>query len=248
MAALTAEQRGMQVELWEKRNVLGGLLLAAGGPRFKKDVKDYVDYLVGKLHRSSVKVSLMKDGTPEEVLAGGYDKVIFATGATPVMPPIKGIDQEWVTGANDLLTNKKTYGRKVVVVGSGLVGCETACHCAEKADSVTMIEMLPEILATTRHCKNNDQALRQLIEDCKVKSVTSAKVLSFEDGKVIYEKDGNKHTLEADTVAIAAGYKANTELYDALSDKVDCALVGDAENPDNILSAVHHGFHAVRCI
>ncbi|WP_319755621.1 FAD-dependent oxidoreductase [uncultured Sphaerochaeta sp.] len=248
MAALTAEQRGMQVELWEKRNVLGGLLLAAGGPRFKKDVKDYVDYLVGKLHRSSVKVLLMKDGTPEEVLAGGYDKVIFATGATPVMPPIKGIDQEWVTGANDLLTNKKTYGKQVVVVGAGLVGCETACHCAEKADSVTMIEMLPEILATTRHCKNNDQALRQLIEDCKVKSVTSAKVLSFEDGKVIYEKDGKKHTLEADTVAIAAGYKANTELYDALSDKVDCALVGDAENPDNILSAVHHGFHAVRCI
>ncbi len=248
MAALTAEERGMQVELWEKRNVLGGLLLAAGGPRFKMDVKEYVDYLVGKLHRSNVKVSLMKDATPEEVIAGGYDKVIFATGATPVMPPIKGIDQEWVTGANDLLTGKKEYGKRVVIVGAGLVGCETACHCAERAEVVTMIEMLPEILATARHCKNNDQALRQLIEDCNVKSVTSAKVLSFEDGKVIYEKDGKKYTLEADTVAIASGYKANTTLYDALSDKIDCALVGDAENPDNILSAVHHGFHAVRCI
>ncbi|MGH0054530.1 MAG: NADH:flavin oxidoreductase [Sphaerochaetaceae bacterium] len=79
MAALTAEQRGMQVELWEKRNELGGLLLAAGGPRFKKDVKDYVAYLVSKLHRSTVKISLLKDGTPEEILAGGYDKIIFAT-------------------------------------------------------------------------------------------------------------------------------------------------------------------------
>ncbi|MDD3823727.1 MAG: FAD-dependent oxidoreductase [Sphaerochaetaceae bacterium] len=248
MAALTASQRGMQVELWEKRNELGGLLLAAGGPRFKKDVKDYVDYLVGKLYRSPVKVSLMKDASAEEILAAKFDKVIFATGATPVMPPINGIGSSFVTGANDLLTNRKTYGKKVVVVGAGLVGCETACHCAQKADSVTIIEMLPEILMTTRHCKNNDQALRQLMEDCSIKTVTGAKVLSFDDGKVFYEQDGKKLSIEADTVAIAAGYRSNTELYDALSDKIDCALVGDAETPDNILSAVHHGFNAVRCI
>jgi len=248
MAALTASQRGMQVELWEKRNELGGLLLAAGGPRFKKDVKDYVDYLVGKLYRSPVKVSLMKDASAEEILAAKFDKVVFATGATPVMPPINGIGSPFVTGANDLLTNRKTYGKKVVVVGAGLVGCETACHCAQKADSVTIIEMLPEILMTTRHCKNNDQALRQLMEDCSIKTVTGAKVLSFDDGKVFYEQDGKKLSIEADTVAIAAGYRSNTELYDALSDKIDCALVGDAETPDNILSAVHHGFNAVRCI
>lgn len=248
MAALTASQRGMQVELWEKRNELGGLLLAAGGPRFKKDVKDYVDYLVGKLYRSPVKVSLMKDASAEEILAAKFDKVVFATGATPVMPPINGIGSSFVTGANDLLTNRKTYGKKVVVVGAGLVGCETACHCAQKADSVTIIEMLPEILMTTRHCKNNDQALRQLMEDCSIKTVTGAKVLSFDDGKVFYEQDGKKLSIEANTVAIAAGYRSNTELYDALSDKIDCALVGDAETPDNILSAVHHGFNAVRCI
>lgn len=248
MAALTAEGRGMQVELWEKRNELGGLLLAAGGPRFKKDVKDYVDYLVGKLYRSSVKVSLMKDGSAEEILRGNYDKVIFATGATAVMPPIKGIDQSFVTGANDLLTGRKAYGKNVVVVGAGLVGCETACHCAEKADSVTLIEMLPEILMTTSHCKNNDQALRQLIEDCKIKIVTGAKVLRFENNKVFYEHEGKEKSIEADTVAIAAGYRSNTQLYDALCDKVDCALVGDAETPDNILTAVHHGFNSVRCI
>ena len=247
-AALTAEQRGMQVELWEQKNELGGLLLAAGGPRFKKDVQEYVNYLVYKVHRSAVKVSLMKCATEKAILEGRYDKVIFATGAKAILPPIKGIEQPFVVNANDLLTNKKAYGKNVVVIGAGLVGCETACHCAEKAETVTMIEMLPEILMTTRHCKNNDQALRQLIEDCKVHSITSAKVLSFEDGKVIYEKDGKQHSLEADTVAIASGYTANSELYDKLSDKIDCALVGDAEMPDNILTAVHHGFHSVRCI
>ncbi|HHX62417.1 MAG TPA: FAD-dependent oxidoreductase [Epulopiscium sp.] len=248
MAALTAAGRGMQVELWEKRNELGGLLLAAGGPRFKKDVKDYVTYLVGKLNRSTVKVSLMKEATAEMVLAGNYDKVIVGTGAEPLMPPITGIDEDFVVGANDLLTNEKSYGKKVVVVGSGLVGCETACHCAEKAQEVTMIEMLPEILMTTVHSKNNDQALRQLIEDCNVKSITNAKVVEFKNNSVVYEIDGVEKTIEADTVAIAAGYRSRTSLYDQINGKVDCDIIGDAERPDNILKAVHRGFNSVRCI
>jgi len=248
MAALTAAQRGMKVELWEKRNELGGLLLAAGGPRFKKDVKDYVEYLVGKLYRSKVKVSLMKTGRAEEILAGNYDKVIIATGADPIMPPIPGIEEDFVVGANDLLTNQKAYGKKVVVVGAGLVGCETACHCAEKSDDVTVIERLPEILMSTVHSKNNDQALRQLIEDCKVKTITSASVVEFKDNTVTYVVDGVEKTIEADTVAIAAGYRSSSSLYDELNGKIDCDIVGDAQNPDNILKAVHRGFNSVRCI
>ncbi len=248
LAALTAAERGMQVDLWEKENELGGLLLAAGGPRFKKDVKDYVDYLVGKVYRSNINVSLMKEATPENVLAGQYDKVIVATGASPVMPGIDGIDEDFVIGANDILTDKKSYGKEVVVLGGGLVGCETACHVAEKADNVTIIEMLPEILMTVNHSTNNDQALRALMEECEINTITNAKIVSFKDNAVVYEVDGQEKTIKADTVAIAAGYKSRTSLYDQISDKVDCQIVGDAETPDNILTAVHHGFNSVRCI
>jgi len=247
-AAITAAGRGMQTELWEKTNELGGLLLAAGGPRFKKDVKDYVQYLIGKVYRSNIKVSLMKEANPENVIAGNYDKVIIAAGSTPVMPPIRGIDESFVVGANDLLTHRKSYGKKVVVLGGGLVGCETACHCAEHADDVTILEMLPEILMTVRHSRNNDQSLRHLMEECDVKIITSAKVTEFKDHTVQYEKDGKQETIEADTVAVAAGYRANDSLYDAIDGKVDCSIAGDAEEPDNILKAVHHGFQSVRCI
>jgi len=248
IAALTAEERGMQVELWEKSNELGGLLLAAGGPRFKKDVDDYVTYLVGKLNRSNVKVSLLKEGTAEEIIAGKYDKVIVATGAEPIMPPINGINEDFVVGANDLLTNKKSYGKKVVVVGAGLVGCETACHCAEKAEEVTIIERFPEILMNTVHSKNNDQSLRQLMVDCDIKEITNANVVSFKNNTVVYEVDGEEKIIEADTVAIASGYRSSSSLYDQLNGKVDCDIVGDAEAPDNILKAVHRGFNSTRTI
>lgn len=245
-AALTASQRGLQVELWEKSNKLGGLLNAAGGPRFKKDVKEYTHYLTEKLFRSNVKVSLLKEATKENILAGNYDKVIFATGANPVIPPIKGVEK--AIGANDILMDQKGYGKNVVILGGGLVGCETACHVAERAQSVTILEMLPQLLMKTKHCKNNEQALHQLMEDCKIQSVTSAKVVEIKDNKVIYELDGEKKEIKADTVIVAAGYRSNTTVYDEVYQLVNCEVVGDANIPDNILKAVHQGFHSVRCI
>lgn len=248
VAALTAASRGLQVELWEKRNQLGGLLLAAGGPRFKKDVMDYVHYLVNKVHRSNIKVQLLKEATASEILAHDFDKVIMATGADPIIPPIKGIDQPIVVGANDLLTNEKGYGQKVAVIGAGLVGCETACHVAEKAQEVVLIERLPEILMTTSHSKNNDQALRQLVEDCDIEIVTNANVIEIKDHQLVYEHNGEQRTIDVDTVAIASGYTPRRALYDEINGKVDVDIIGDANEVDNILKAVHQGFHTVRTI
>lgn len=247
-AALTASQRGMQVELWEKTSELGGLLRAAGGPRFKKDVKDYTDYLIRQVLKSNIKVKTLKEATKETVLNGEYDKVIFATGANPFMPPIKGIDDQIVVGANSVLRNERGFGDKVVVIGGGLVGCETACHVAEKSNDVTIVEMLPEILMTTHHSKNNDQALRQLIEDSNIKIKAGARVKEIGNGKLICEIDGKDEILEADTVIIASGYTSNTQVYDQVMEEINCEVIGDANQVDNILKAVHQGFHSVRCL
>lgn len=247
MAAVTAAKRGHDVELWEKTNRLGGTLLAAGGPKFKKDVANYVEYLTGRAQRTNVKVKLMKEATAEEVMAGNFDKVLLASGSLPAVPPINGIkDSAKVVFANDVLTNKVNYGKKVVVIGGGLVGCETAAHCAEKADEVTIVEMLDGILVTADHCLNNDQALRQLLEDTNVNIVAGAKVTNISDEKLDYVQNDEQKSIEADTYVIASGFKPNNQLYDALNGVVDIEKLGDAVNPDKIITAVHQGFHMAR--
>ncbi|WML29817.1 FAD-dependent oxidoreductase [Neobacillus sp. OS1-32] len=248
-AAIVAAERGLDVELWEKTNTLGGTLLAAGGPSFKKDVANYVEYITGKLYRSNVKVKLMKEATADEVLAGYFDKVILGTGSRALIPPINGIDEtDKVVLANDVLTNKKSFGKNVVVIGGGLVGCEVAAHCAEKAENVTIIEMLDNILVTAQHCLNNDQALRQLLKDRGVSTIANAKVTNLSNEAIEYIKDGEQKSLTADTYVIASGFVANDELYDQLNGKVDVDKIGDAVRPDKILTAVHQGFHIARSI
>lgn len=244
-AAITAKQRGFDVELWEKSAELGGTLLAAGAPSFKQDVMKYVSYLKDKTVRENVEVKLRKEATLEEILAGNFDKVILAAGSRPLMPPIPGINGKNVKTSTEALLGAPV-GKKVVVIGGGLVGCETAADLKEKSESVTIIEMLNDILLTADHSKNNDQSLRDLIKAKGINIIAPARVTLIEEDGVTYMKDGETYKVSCDTVVIAAGYQSNNELEAALEDKVDLSVIGDASAPRKIMTAVHEGFHAIR--
>jgi len=244
-AAIAAAQRGFDVELWEKTDRLGGNLWAAGLPTFKHDVLKLISYMETQIHRAGVKVRLLKEATTQEVIDGNYDKVILASGSTSVMPPIKGI--ELAVSSTDALVGKAKPGKRVVVVGGGLVGCETAAYMKETAEDVTIVEMLDDILATADHCLNNDLALRDMLKERKINVVAGAKVTEITADGLTYEKDDKTETIPCDNVIIAVGYKSNNALQETLEDKVkSLSVVGDAEAPRKIFTAVHEGYHAVR--
>lgn len=247
--AITAAERGHHVELWEKTARLGGVLYAAGGPTFKADVRQYADYLVNKVYRTEdIAVRTMKDATADEILAGEWDKIVLATGARHTLPPIEGLDHPKVVMANDVLAGKAAFGRRVVVIGAGLVGCETAAHCAQTADSVTVLEALPQILMSVDHCRNNEQALDQLLTDAGIEFITDAHVERLGEEGITFTKDGQGQTIAADTFVLAAGYTSNNELFDQLVNSANVSMIGDAVEADSILTAVNQGFHLARNI
>lgn len=244
-AAITAKQRGWDADLWEKEDRLGGTLWAAGGPDFKSDVLRLIRYMEIQCYKTGVNVCLNKTATPENIKGGAYDKVILAAGATPVVPPIKGIEHTVL--ASDYLTHQVKAGKNVVVIGGGLAGTEAACDIAVNADSVTILEMLPDILYSADHCLNNDQHLRKMVKERGVKVEAGAKVTEITENSVVYEKDGATYTIECDTVLNAAGFRANDALEDVLEEVYeDVTVVGDAVAPRKILTAVHEAYHAIR--
>lgn len=246
-AAITAAERGFDVELWEKSNRLGGTLLAAGGPAFKKDVMDFVGYIANKTYRSGATVRLMKEATKESVLRGRFDKVIVATGATPVIPPIPGANGCQVKTSTAVLTGAASFGKKVVVIGGGLVGCETALHIHASAEKVVLIEMLDDILVTADHCLNNDLKLRALLAASSMEIHAKSRVTQIGDGFVTFVKEGVEMKAECDTVVMAAGYRSTNALAKELeAEGLDLAMVGDAVRPAKIVEAVHEAYHAVR--
>lgn len=244
-AAITARQRGWDVELWEKTDRLGGTLWAAGGPDFKADIIKLINYMKVQCDKLGVKVRYNKAATAENVLGGNWDKVILAAGADPAIPPIPGV--EYAIPVSEYLTHNVAAGKKVVVIGGGLAGTEAACDIAPNADEVTIVEMMPDILFSAAHCLNNDQHLRNMVKDRGVKVAAGAKVTKITPDSVTYEKDGEIIVLTCDTVFNAAGFKANNQLEDLLEAHYDnVTVIGDAIAPRKILTAVHEGYHAIR--
>lgn len=250
-AAVVAAQRGHSVELWESKDRLGGMVNQAGAPSFKADVKKYRDYMVGKIYRLGIQVTLDKDATAEEILQGGYDEVILATGAQRSIPRIPGYDSKIVTESLPVLDGKVKVGKNVVVLGGGLVGSELALDLQQKGHQVTILEMLPNILYkpetkgyTTKN--PNDDELREMIYDSGITVIANAKADKITETSVEYtDKDGKSGTIPCDSVVMAAGFKIDRTLENALKDAgVSLQVIGNAKTPGLIYEAVHEGFFA----
>jgi len=243
-AAIVAAQRGHKVTLFEKDAKLGGQLNTAALPPFKGDIFPWIDYLVNQVEKAGVEVKLNADATAEIVTEGNPDAVVIATGGTPAMSDIPGIDKANVVTAQDVLSGKAKAGRNVVIIGGGMVGCETGHYLAGQGKAVTIIEILKrmasDMLFMTR------RRLMGGLRSKKVTLLTSATCEEIREGSVrVTTAEGKKETIPADTVIIAVGYKANDRLYKALEGKVpEIYCVGNSAKPRRILEANSEGYQA----
>ena len=192
----------------------------------------------------NVDIHYGKEATADEILSGNYDKVILATGSKSRIPNIKGI--EFAKTADDYLTGTAQPKNHVVVIGGGLVGCETALFMSEFTDNVTIVEQFDDILKTVEHSKNNDLSLRDRLSEAPIDILTSSLVKEITNGGVVIEVNGEEKTIKSDTTIIAAGYIPINSLEEEIEDYVDVTVVGDAVKSRKILDAVHEAYHAIR--
>ena len=241
-AARVAALRGHKVTLFEKGPALGGQLNIAALPPHKADIGPWIKYLTGQMGRTGVQVKLNSEATPEALSALKADAVVIAAGGSPAMVDIPGIDKPCVATADDVLSGRRKAGQKVVIIGGGTVGCETADYLAEQGKQVVVIEIL-------KRAANDMYVMvrRRLLDDLrnrKVMLLTGACCEAILDGSVLVTTgDGKRENVPADTVIIAVGYQSNNGLVEQLKGslaKVFC--IGDASRPRRICDAVREGY------
>jgi NADPH-dependent 2,4-dienoyl-CoA reductase/sulfur reductase-like enzyme len=240
-AARVAALRGHEVTLAEKKNHLGGQFYLASLPGGKREIRVYLDYLFGQLKKLGVKIHLRQEVTPENLKEMKADAVILAAGGIPLLPPIPGIDRENVITAWQALARPEKVGKKVVIIGGGSVGAETAEFLLDHNKDVTLVEMLPEIAGDAEKV-NRKVLLRSLGEKgIKIRVLTRATAVLAEGVEVEFE--GRKEILPADTVVLATGTRPNNELDAALRAlPFDFLKIGDGATPRKAINAIHEGF------
>jgi NADH oxidase (H2O2-forming) len=151
-----------------------------------------------------------------------YDALVFATGAQNVDPPIKGLDKKRVYRLRTMddakaLAEEATKSKKIVVVGGGLIGMETAEAFHERGIKVTVVEFLPNILLAMLDPDMADIVEEHCIEHGLdiITNTAAQEILGDESptGVIIKSRETEEErTIEADAVVVATGVRAVTDL------------------------------------
>ena len=244
-AARTAVLWGHEVILYEKDKALGGQINIADIPP-KKDI--YNEVILSRaraIKELGVEVHTGEELTPELVKRIAPDVLIVATGSKPLVPKIPGIDRKNVITAAEALKGTKV-GDKVIVVGGGLVGCETADYLAQQGKEVTIVEMLRH---TARDVGPSARYfLRRRMAEKGIKILTSTTVEEItDDGVSVKSGEGSQLLSPVDTVVLATGAESLNELEAKVKDTVpEVYVIGDAAKPGKIMAAVEQAADLAR--
>jgi 2,4-dienoyl-CoA reductase-like NADH-dependent reductase (Old Yellow Enzyme family)/thioredoxin reductase len=239
-AAIIASQKGHHVELWEQGDLGGQARLAPIAP-FKEDTADILRYLKDALDNSGVKVFANRPAKVSDILDQAPDVVIVATGSRPAMLSIPGADSDMTTDVRSVYENRSIDGQKIVIIGGGDIGCETADWLAGPKRQVTVVEILPDVLHRMK--KIPRQRLLARLERKNVTLLTQTRITAIEKNRVFLEtKDGSTFELEADRVIFAIDAVSENRMVDDLKGKVKQVMaVGDADSPGNLGAALRSG-------
>lgn len=255
-AAITCAQRGHTVSLYEKTDALGGALKFAQHESFKHDLYRFARWQMRQLEEMQIPVYLNTEVTAEFLDTLDVDTVICAVGADPILPAQFGIPGDNYILGTDLFAEGVTIGKKVVIMGGGLVGCETALHLAEEGHQVTVIEMAPDIAMETTAAHQRALKVRMGLfpEQAGGRNTAPGLVIPVlqtstrcreitEEGVIGVTADGEERLFRGDTVICALGLRSKTGVVDALRKTRHSFIpIGDCLKPQQVTQAVRLGY------
>ncbi len=271
-AALAAHDKGHRVSLYEKTSCLGGQLFLAAAPPGREEFARFARDLARQVDLRNIPVILKTSVNEALIQAEKPDHMILATGSSPWVPKLPGLDLPHVVSAWDVLENKVDTGTRVAIIGGGAVGVETALFLAEKgtlsadmvkfllvnraespetlfematkgSKTILLIEMLDKIGKDIG--KSTKWGMMQDLGRFGIQSLANTKVVQITPEGLEVEQGGQIQQINADTIVVAAGSKSNIDLVSILKTMgISFDIIGDAQKVATAFDAVHSGYRA----
>lgn len=242
-AAFVAAERGHQVTLCEQAEKLGGNMRLAAYPPGKGDITNMVRSYIVRCEKAGVDIRTNQEVTEEFIKEMKPDAVIVATGAKTLILPIEGIDNPNIIHGSDLLDGKRTAGKKVLVVGGGMVGCEIAAFLGEQQHDVSIIEFRDRMGADM--ISEHRKFVMKDFDEYGVNEIGNAKVCKFYEDGVEYETPEGERKEERgyDSVVLSMGFRN----YNPFAEKMEelgceCYVIGDAIRARRALDATREAY------
>ncbi|HTY81213.1 MAG TPA: FAD-dependent oxidoreductase, partial [Dehalococcoidales bacterium] len=263
-AARVAALRGHEVTLADSQAKLGGLLpLAAMVKDLEIDeITSLIKWFRLQMEKLGVKIDLGREITPELFGKLQPDVIIVAGGGKHAVPSISGIETSKVLTSGALHKQLKSFlkyfspqllaaltklylplGKRVVIIGGQIQGCEIAEFLVKRGRQVTIVDTIPEDKLGEGITGDDKYSLFPWFDKKGVKRYLGIKFGKM-DGKTmtLTDRDGQSVTIEADTFVTALPLEANNALIDKMTGKAkEVYFVGDTKEPKLIADAVASG-------
>lgn len=244
-AARVAVLRGHEVTLLEQEDRLGGHLIEASVPKFKEKTRQLLAWAINQVQKGGVNIQLSTEATPSLVKQLQPDVLLVAVGSDFISPQVPGCDKPCTSTAGDILLGKTAVADKVIVVGAGLIGCETALYLADELKrKVTIIEMLDEMLVGVEGmCQ---MALKERLEGAGVKVHLGWHLDEITNrGVICSNKRWRRQEIDADSIVLATGLKARRGLVEKFQDLApEVHAIGDCVEARKIYHAFEDAWRA----
>ena len=244
-AAVEAGRCGHSVTLFEKNDYLGGGMHCEEKVSFKKYFRKYLEFQIRNLEKEGVDVRLGTEATPEMMEEMKPDVILACVGSKPAFPPIPGIDGKNVVTAQYAFENPDQLGKKVAIIGGGLVGCELAIFLNMEGLKTDVIEMGQVINAPG--LGSQGIAVKREMKKRGMEVAFNATAEKVTDEGLYYIQDGEEKLTEADTVIVATGQKPLAEEAFAFAPYApEFQMIGDCSSVANIMTAVRNAYTIAR--
>lgn len=243
-AAKLAKLRGHEVTLIEKSDKIGGSLNLASIAPGKKEISILVDYYNNKIKELDIDLRLNTDISMEIIEEIQPDVVLLATGTIPIIPPIKGLDTiEYKTYIN-ILDKNPPLGKKILILGGGMVGIEAA-ELLAKDKEITIIEQMSKIGLNVITVVANI-TIPEIRGNKNIKILIDTKIEEIIENKAICNQKNKTIEIEFDDLVVAAGATPNKTILNEIKEKgIEVKEIGDCKKPRKIVDAVKEAYKIV---
>lgn len=241
-AAIVASSKNHNVILCEKEEELGGNLRFAAAFSFKKDMKSFLEWIIRRTKGSNIELRLSTIVSPEFIRSLNPDSVIIACGAEEEIPMIEGMWRQPFFLPHQIFKDK-IEGKRIVILGAGLTGCETALELALMGKKITVIDRIKEWELLKDVGIASRMTLLRLLREKDVKFIFEAEIKEIKEKGLSLLQRSKEKEVESDAIIIATGLKPKTDTISELRSLIkETYIIGDALKPRNIMAAIHEGY------
>ena len=235
-AARVAALRGHRVSLFERQEDLGGQLILAAVPPGKSELLTTIQYFKTQMRTLGVHVETGRMISAGELIAMRPDAVIIATGSITELPAIPGASLGDVVLARDVISGAVQTGRKVIVVGGGLVGCEAAIMLSAQGKDVILVRISGKGRLGGSLGPSSRPSLLKKLTDSGVRVMADAPIESInQQGAVVRTKDGSIQ-IDADTIVVSPHSVPDTALLEGLRGNIGhIEIIGDCGEAGSLM-------------